>query len=92
MAKAREEIVGILLGICGLATMGAVLSGFGLIAYQLFIYLYDGHWMSVSTVDGFLFILNGFPATTDSIFMSWLTKPDIWVGVHKILLWPQLHF
>ena len=85
MSKASDSIVAILLGILGMIAVGVVMSGFGLLAYQLYTYLYDGYWMSVNTVDGFLYILNWF-STTDSTFMSWLTKPDTWIGVHKILL------
>ena len=85
MSKASDIKEEVLFTIFSSVAVGGLFSGFGLLAYQLYIYLYDGHWMSVNTVDGFLFILNWFSAT-DSIFMSWLTKPGAWIGVHKILL------
>jgi hypothetical protein len=66
-----------------LVCMMIFFSSIGLAGYQLYIYLHDGYWMPVSTIDGFLSILNWFSAS-GSTFTLWLTKPDTWIGLHEI--------
>ncbi len=60
---------------CGFVLL---LAGFGILFYQVIFYLMVGHWP-------------GFPLLTLAQFapeelVSWLDKPDSWIGLQKIVL------
>jgi hypothetical protein len=55
-----EKILVIFFFIIGSVGMMMCVSGVGLFGYQLYVYLHDGFWMPVSTIDGFLSTLNWF--------------------------------
>lgn len=67
--------------ICGVP----VLSGVGIVIYQVFFWLYNGEWFSlpISTI---LFSKTFFSFYPDFI-VSWFTEPQSWLGLHKVIVW-----
>ena len=52
-----------------------ILAGMVLFGYQIFLYLWDGNWHSISLMT-LLLILEPSP---------WIRNPETWLGLHKIL-------
>ena len=74
---------------------GILLTGFGVIAWQVFTWLWSAQWISISLLDA-LFIAGQLvpdeflqwldnPQTRLGMFLQWLDNPQSWLGIHKIV-------
>ncbi len=94
ISKANEEskffishltLVDFIFGFASLAVIGFaslfLLSGLGLISYQVFLWLQNGIWpeFPIGVVFNFLFE-NTMPA-------QWLNNPESWLGLQKVVEW-----
>jgi len=52
-----------------------ILCGPGILIYQLYIYLKNGAWLSLSMIDGLVWTGR----------LSWAKNPTDWLGLHKVL-------
>ena len=66
-------------GILYLLGIAVLLIGLGLVAFQVFLFLYHGAWVSYS--------LLRFIDFTPIQFQAWVVRPDQWLGLHKIVYW-----
>ena len=57
------------------------LSGFGLLGYQIVLWLMDGVWNAMPLMMVFSFLFEGTALGT------WMQNPDSWVGLHQIVEW-----
>ena len=48
------------------------------VLYQIYLYLKHGEWVSLSVIDGLLYLFRKNPP-------PWLIYPDDWIGVHRLL-------
>lgn len=60
---------------------------FGIIAIQVVIWLKDGYWPSVGVAKGLLYLRSLFYSSPpgDGSFAAWLSDPQSWLGLHKLL-------
>jgi len=57
------------------------LSGFGLLGYQIVLWLQDGVWNAMPLMMVFSFLFEG------TALGAWMQHPDSWVGLHQIVEW-----
>ena len=57
------------------------LSGFGLLGYQIVIWLQDGIWNAMPLMMVFTFLFEG------TAFGAWMQNPEAWVGLHQVMEW-----
>jgi len=57
------------------------LSGFGLLGYQVVVWLQDGVWSAMPLMMVFSFLFDG------TAFGAWMQNPDSWVGLHQVMEW-----
>jgi hypothetical protein len=57
------------------------LSGFGLLGYQIVIWLQDGVWNAMPLMMVFTFLFEG------TAFGAWMQNPEAWVGLHQVMEW-----
>lgn len=57
------------------------LTGFGIVVWQIYSYLRTGYWTKLSLI----LVFDVFPK--DWTFVKWLTHPQSWFGLHKIVHW-----
>ena len=57
------------------------LSGFGLLGYQVVVWLQDGVWNAMPLMLVFNFFFEGTALGT------WMQNPDSWTGLHQIMEW-----
>ena len=57
------------------------LSGFGLLGYQVVVWLQDGVWNAMPLMLVFNFLFDG------TAFGAWMQNPDSWVGLHQVMEW-----
>ena len=70
------------LSVFGLLLCFAVfLSGFGLLGYQIVIWLQDGAWSAMPLMMVFSFLFDG------TAFGAWMQNPDAWMGLHHVMEW-----
>ena len=72
--------VGITLAVMAFASL-FLLSGLGLISYQVFLWMKDGIWpeFPIEVVFNFLF--------ENTLLAQWLSNPESWFGLQKIVEW-----
>ena len=72
--------VSIILAVIAFASL-FLLSGLGLIGYQVFLWMKDGIWpeFSIEVVFNFLF--------ENTSLAQWLSSPESWFGLQKIVEW-----
>ena len=72
--------VSIILAVMAFASL-FLLSGLGLIGYQVFLWMKDGIWpeFSIEVVFNFLF--------ENTSLAQWLSSPESWFGLQKIVEW-----
>jgi hypothetical protein len=68
-----------------LASAG-VLTGLGILGYQVFTWLKTGAWPAVSLMHGLHYL---FP-DWDTMW-QWISAPRSWLGFHKIVSWLLIH-
>ena len=64
-----------------LLCVSVFLSGFGLLGYQIVVWLQDGAWNAMPLMMVFNFLFDGTP------FGAWMQSPDSWVGLHQVVKW-----
>ena len=64
-----------------LLSITIVLSGFGLLGYQIVVWLQDGVWNAMPLMMVFTFLFEG------TAFGAWMQNPDAWVGLHQVMEW-----
>jgi hypothetical protein len=70
------------LSVVGLLLCFAVfLSGFGLVGYQIVVWLQDGVWNAMPLMMVFSFLFDG------TAFGAWMQNPDAWTGLHQVMEW-----
>ena len=70
------------LSLFGLLLCSAVfLSGFGLLGYQIVVWLQEGVWNAMPLMMVFSFLFDG------TAFGAWMQNPDTWVGLHQVMEW-----
>ena len=57
------------------------LSGFGLLGYQIVIWLQDGVWNAMPLMMVFTFLFEG------TAFGAWMQNPEAWLGLHQVMEW-----
>jgi hypothetical protein len=57
------------------------LSGFGLLGYQIVVWLQDGVWNAMPLMIVFTFLFEG------TAFGDWMQNPEAWVGLHQVMEW-----
>jgi len=72
--------VSISLGIMAFASL-FLLSGFGLVVYQVFLWMKDGIWpeLPIEVVFNFLF--------ENTLLAQWLSSPESWYGLQRVVEW-----
>ena len=58
-----------------------MVAGFGLISYQVFLWIKDGVWSEFTVKVVFNFLFEGTPVA------QWLSNPESWFGLQKITEW-----
>ena len=71
---------GITLGIIAFASLFLAL-GFGLVGYQVFLWIKDGVWSEFATIEVFNFLFES------TLLAQWLDNPESWLGLQKIIEW-----
>ncbi len=64
-----------------LACFTIVLSGFGLLGYQIVIWLQDGVWNAMPMMMVFDMLFE------NTALGAWMQNPDSWLGFHQLLKW-----
>ncbi len=57
-----------------------VLSGIGVISYQVYVWLKFEHWVGLSVRDGL-----GYLVTPETPTYRWIVNPDSWLGLYRLL-------
>lgn len=57
------------------------LSGFGLLGYQIVVWLQDGIWNAMPLMMVFTFLFEG------TAFGAWMQNPEAWMGLHQVMEW-----
>ncbi|MBT4375306.1 MAG: hypothetical protein HOD16_06425 [Nitrospina sp.] len=73
---------------CGSVTLGIMAFaslflafGFGLVGYQVFLWIKDGVWSEFATMEVFNFLFE------NTLIAQWLDNPESWFGLQKITEW-----
>lgn len=92
-SKLEKALASFITGFTLVAVMLMWLFGFALIIYQLYWYLKNGTWVTVSLYDWVTaeyaegpreWVLMGREGRTGSVG-RWFQSPDSWYGLHKVL-------
>ena len=73
---------------CGSITLGIMAFaslflafGFGLVGYQVFLWIKDGVWSEFTIIEVFNFLFE------NTLMAQWLDNPESWLGLQKIIEW-----
>ena len=64
-----------------LLSFAIFLSGFGLLGYQIVVWLQDGVWNAMPLMMVFNFLFEG------TAFGAWMKNPEAWIGLHQVMEW-----
>ena len=64
-----------------LLSLMVVLSGFGILGYQILIWLQDGVWNALPLMMVFEFLFE------NSVLGQWMQNPESWLGLQQVLKW-----
>ena len=70
----------ITLGLMGLTSL-FLISGLGLVAYQIFLWIKEGVWSEFTIMIVFEFLFE------NTLVAQWLSNPESWFGLQKIVEW-----
>ena len=78
---ALDYVFGSLSSLGLLLCLAVFLSGFGLLGYQVVVWLQDGVWNAMPLMMVFNFLFEG------TAFGAWMQNPEAWIGLHQVMEW-----